>query len=197
MNLDIKKTSPFIIAIAGGSGSGKKTISNAIAQELLKQHNIFIPVISLELYYKQSDEYPAPDAVDWDKIRSSLLCLKLGENVILPDNTTKISPEPVMILEGCYALHKNIIDYVNYGIFIDCDRDTALVRKVRQLCIEHQKNLLNILDIYEKHVIEEYKKNILPTRRAADISMDNGYGKLIKCDIALVAMIKSISSVQH
>ena len=110
----------MIIGIAGGTGSGKTTLTDHLAAH-------FGPAISVvhhDNYYKRQDvpfevrcqqNYDHPDAFDTDLMVQQLKELKAGRTIRCPvysyadhnrtDETVLIRPAPVIIVEGILIFH--------------------------------------------------------------------------------------------
>ena len=128
----------FIIAIAGGSGSGKSFLGQRIAEKLDGK------IFSMDDYIdgekvKASDNWDLPEIWQLDKIRRDLEKLKSGKGVKKPVydfsehgvvDYVDFSPERIIILEGLYGLHKDVLDLIDLKIFVDASEEVRLKRRV-------------------------------------------------------------------
>ncbi|MBQ1933743.1 MAG: uridine kinase, partial [Clostridia bacterium] len=107
---------PYIIGIAGGSGSGKSTF----AKRIMEAYPNDVSVISCDNYYLPHDDltieerahinYDAPEALELDLMARHLTMLRSGEAVTCPvydftrhtrsDKTVEISPRPIILIDG-------------------------------------------------------------------------------------------------
>lgn len=131
----------FIIGIAGGTGSGKTTLT----KRLKERFGDDVSVISHDNYYKRHDELPYeercrlnydhPDAFDTDLMVEQVQALRRGETIACPvydftvhnrsEDTLLIAPTSVIILEGILIFaDSKLRDLMDVKIFVD----TAAVR---------------------------------------------------------------------
>ncbi|KAM7190740.1 hypothetical protein V8F33_009289 [Rhypophila sp. PSN 637] len=155
-NLSVKATyaPPWadvsIIGIAGSSGSGKSTISQAIVKRLSLP---WVVILSMDSFYKSLDEessrkafrseydFDAPDAIDFDALVQVLRDLKAGKRAEIPvysfekharlERTTTIYSPHVLIVEGIFALYDpRVLELMDMKIFCEADADTCLSRRI-------------------------------------------------------------------
>ena len=137
----------LVIGIAGGSGSGKTTVVNALIEKL---HTEKVVVIPQDAYYKDSGDltdeekrvhnFDHPDAIDWELLCEQLKDLKNGKTVHQPvysyisctrskTETVTIAPADVVIIEGILIFTcKRLRDQLDVKIFVDADDDDRLMR---------------------------------------------------------------------
>lgn len=178
-----------MIAIAGGSASGKTSIAGWIAANLQSRNVI---VVSMDCFYKRGEDMPDPENIDWDHpdafdwsgLRSVLSGLLRGDTVTIPTydyannrpmagSAVKSIGETVVIFEGILALHdKAIREMCHRRIFIDCDPDIMLSRRIRRDVVQRDRSIDSVLgqwgDVRAAHI-----KYVLADRYYADISIDN------------------------
>ena len=117
----MKSHKPLIIGIAGGSGSGKTSVTNSI-YNVFKDHSVV--VIAQDYYYKDQSHlsfeerlktnYDHPLAFDTDLLISHLRQLLERKTIEKPiydysihtrsDETVIIDPKDVIIVEGILVL---------------------------------------------------------------------------------------------
>jgi phosphoribulokinase len=125
--------SPILIGVAGDSGSGKTTYSNGIRRLIGLD---LVSTIAMDGYHKEdrqqrclSGRLPLdPDANHLDLLRQHLQALKRGESVEIPiynhatgkfDPPIPLSPSPIIIVEGLHALYPDLLDELDFKIFVD------------------------------------------------------------------------------
>lgn len=137
----------FIIGIAGGTGSGKTTLT----KRLKERFGDDVSVISHDNYYKRHDELPYeercrlnydhPDAFDTDLMVEQVQALRRGETIACPvydftvhnrsEDTLLIAPTSVIILEGILIFaDSKLRDLMDVKIFVDTDADVRILRRV-------------------------------------------------------------------
>src|SRR3989339_2139945 len=124
MNSAGKKDKPFIVGIAGGSGSGKTTFSRKVVEEcakvgingqILSLDNYYRPLHHLCLEERKTYNFDHPDAIDFALAHEHLQRLAAGDAVEQPiydfkahtrkAETVTCRPAQLIVVEGLYALH--------------------------------------------------------------------------------------------
>ncbi len=184
-----------IVAITGGSGSGKTLLANYIAEKI---YGGDCEVISHDMYYLDKDEfdpdfrvdYDAPDSLDNSFLAEHLIALKNGEAVDTPiydfqskdrlEKTLKIQPKKVVIVEGILTLAvSEIRQLADLSIFIDVDDDIRLSRRIIRDFVRGNRGsigeggLEGEFKYYFEYVKPNYKKFIAPLTNVADIVLHN------------------------
>ena len=132
---------PLIIAIAGGTASGKSTVVDEIVESL---KSVDVSVIRHDDYYKDQSHlsmeerlktnYDHPSSLDNDLLVSHLKDLSEGKSINKPlydfvehnrkKETVTVHPTKVIILEGILVLEeRKIRDCADVKIFVKCDED--------------------------------------------------------------------------
>ncbi|CAG8592840.1 3277_t:CDS:10 [Paraglomus brasilianum] len=149
---DGKNFTPYLIAVAGGSASGK----TSVAKRIIKNLNVpWVVLLSMDSYYKplspeQLDSamnndynFDHPNAFDYEMLAQTLKDLKEGKRVEIPiydftthsrrPETSTVYGANVVIFEGIFALYdKTITDLMDLKIFVDTDADIRLARRCKQ-----------------------------------------------------------------
>ena len=135
----------IFIGIAGGTGSGKTTLTEHLAQRFGPD----ISVVHHDNYYKRQDcpfeerckqNYDHPDAFDTELMVEDLKRLKAGETIHCPvydytihnrtDRTIEIKPTKVVIVEGILIFqNKALRDLLDIKIFVETDADVRILRR--------------------------------------------------------------------
>ncbi|GAA97909.1 uncharacterized protein L969DRAFT_25645 [Mixia osmundae IAM 14324] len=179
----------FVVGISGGSGSGK----TSVAQKIIQQLNVpWVVVLSQDSFYKslspeQSErafanqyDFDSPDAFDYDQLRVSLAALKACKSVQIPvysfvhhqrmPETQYLYGAAVIIVEGIFVLHDpRTRDLLDIKVYVQCDSDLMLARRLRRDLIERGRDVQGVLDQYLQFVKPSYDNFIQPTAKHADI----------------------------
>ncbi|MDY3006145.1 uridine kinase [Anaerococcus porci] len=180
-----------IIAIAGGSASGKSTIvdyiKNYFADDLF--------VMGHDNYYKAHDDIPfekreklnydEPNAFDNEMFIRDLKRLKSGKEIDMPiydynihtrsDKTVHVSPKKIILIEGILVLYDKMIrDITDTMVFVDADSDVRLQRRILRDTKERSRSLDSVLTQYIKQVKPMHEKYVEPTKKYADIIIPRG-----------------------
>lgn len=205
----------LVIGIAGGSGSGKTTVVNALVNRLKER----VVVIPQDSYYKDSSHLPMeerqsinfdhPDAIDFKLLCSQLKDLREGKTIEQPvysyitcsrskTETITVEPADVIIIEGilvfsCEELRKQM----DIKIFVDADDDDRLMRVISRDIIERGKTIETVIERYTKTVKPMYLQFIEPSKRYADIIIPQGGHNKVAIDVIAATIEKSLSQEEH
>ncbi len=179
------------IGIAGGTGSGKTTLTDTLAAEFSPD----VTVIRHDDYYKAHDNMPfsercklnydIPEAFDNDLLIEHMKKLKAGEAIDCPvydyaDNnrsreTHRIEPNRVIIVEGILIFaDPRLVDMFDEKIFVDTDADVRLIRRILRDTRERGRSLESVVTQYITTVKPMHEKYVEPTRKLADIVIPEG-----------------------
>ena len=182
----------LVIGIAGGTGSGKTTVVQKIAQSFTEGE---VAVMSHDSYYydnshlsleeRRRKNYDRPDAIEFDLMVKHVEALKEGKSVEQPTysfitctrqpETVTIEPKHVLIIEGILCLaDEKLRNLMDVKVFVDCDSDVRLSRVIMRDILERGRNVEQVLERYEKTVRPSHLQFIEPTKRYADIIVPQG-----------------------
>ncbi|WP_175578095.1 uridine kinase [Indiicoccus explosivorum] len=205
----MKKKRPVVIGIAGGSGSGKTSVTNAI-YEVYKEHSVV--VIEQDYYYKdQSDlafeerlktNYDHPLAFDNDLLIEHINELLQRRPIEKPvynyaihtrsDETIHIEPKDVIILEGILVLEdERLRNLMDIKLFVDTDADLRILRRLMRDINERGRTLDSVIGQYLSVVRPMHNQFIEPTKRYADVIIPEGGQNEVAIDL-MVTKIKAI-----
>ena len=201
---------PIIIGIAGGSASGKTSISRRLKKQFDNERSVLI--IRQDDYYKdQSDKpmeeriktnYDHPFAFDNDLLLQQVHELSEGRTVEKPtydyvhhtrsDVTETCYPCDVLILEGLFVLEdENIRDLLDIKIFVDTDADVRFIRRLIRDVNERGRSVDSIVSQYLDTVRPMHEQFIEPSKRYADVIIPEGGHNEVAIDL-LTTKISSI-----
>ena len=199
-----------VIAIAGGSASGKTTIANQLYDCFKGQHNVVI--IRQDDYYKDQSHlsmeervktnYDHPLAFDNDLLIQHLNQLMNGETIEKPtydytvhnrsDVTETIKPCDVIVLEGLFVLEsENLRDLLDMKIFVDTDADIRFIRRMVRDVKERGRSLDSVVSQYTTTVRVMHDLFIEPSKRYANLIIPEGGHNEVAIDL-LTTKINSI-----
>jgi len=183
---------PFVIGIAGGSGSGKtfflKCFLNHFKEEevcLLSQDDYYYRVAhNMTAEENKLYNFDLPSTIDNDQFLSDIKSLINGETVYQKEYTfnnpnaepklLEIKPAPIVIVEGLFILHfKEISQILDLKIFIDTNEDIALQRRLKRDLIERGYPEGDVLYKWNNHVMPAYKDYLLPHKEQCDSIITN------------------------
>ncbi|MBR2928645.1 MAG: uridine kinase [Oscillospiraceae bacterium] len=191
----------LFIGIAGGTGSGKTTLTDHLQQRF--QGNV--SVIHHDNYYKRQDRpfeercrqnYDHPDAFDTDLLIRHLKQLKEGQGVDCPvysfsdhnrtDETVHISPTRVIILEGILIFQNpELRELLDIKIFVETDADVRILRRAIRDVRDRGRTLESVMEQYLTTVKPMHEQFVEPSRKFADIVVLEGGHNLVALDLIM------------
>ena len=203
---------PVLIGIAGGSASGKTSVSRRIQQEFGDTNTVLI--IRQDDYYKdQSDmtmeertkvNYDHPFAFDNDLFVAQLKQLMNHQAIEKPTYdfvkltrsplTEHCEPADVIVVEGLFVLEdEQIRSLLNIKVFIDAPADVRFIRRLIRDVKERGRNLDWVVDQYLGTVRPMHDIFIEPSKRYADIIIPQGGQNEVAVDL----LNTKIASIIH
>jgi uridine kinase len=189
--------SPIIIGIAGGTGSGKSTVTKEILKEITEKN---VAIIEQDSYYKDQSNisfeervktnYDHPFAFDNElliKHLKDLINCKAIEKPIYDfeihnrkSETEKVEPKDIIILEGILILfEEEIRNLLDIKIFVDTDSDVRVIRRILRDIKDRGRTLDSVILQYMSTVRPAHLQFVEPTKRYADIIIpEGGYNKV-------------------
>lgn len=200
----------LVIGIAGGSGSGKTTVVNAIIKRLRER----VVVIPQDSYYKDSSDltdeekrkqnFDHPDSIDWDLLCAQLKDLKEGKTVHQPvysyisctrskTETVTVEPADVIIVEGILIFTcPELRGQLDVKIFVDADDDDRLMRVMERDISERGKDVHWVIERYSRTVKPMYLQFIEPSKRYADVIIPQGGHNKVAIDVITATIEKAL-----
>lgn len=190
----------MIIGIAGGTGSGKTTLT----QHLKDNFGGDIAVVYHDNYYKAHPNMPYeercklnydhPDAFDTGLMVEDLKTLCSGQAIHCPvydysihnrsDRTVEVRPSKVVVVEGILIFHpKELRDLMDIKIFVDTDADVRILRRILRDVKERGRSLDSVIDQYLTTVKPMHEQFVQPSRQYADIVVLDGGHNLVALDM--------------
>jgi len=184
--------SPFIIGVAGGSGSGKTTVVSHIIERVgpenlvLIQHDSYYRDLKhLNFDDRAKQNFDHPSSLETELMVRHIEALSKGYSVEVPmydfknhvrkEETISLAPKPVILIDGILIFfEKELRDLMHLKLFVDTDADVRLIRRMRRDIIERQRTVESVLDQYEKFVRTMHLEFVEPTKRYADIIIPHG-----------------------
>ncbi len=200
---------PIIIGIAGGTASGKTTVTRRIIENL---HFDDLIILQHDSYYKDITSFrgkPAgeinfdhPNSLDTPLLVKHLKSLKNHRSINKPiyDFTTYrrlekkevVHPKNVIILEGILIfVEKELRDLMDIKIFVDTDADERLLRRLRRDIMERGRSLESVMIQYITTVKPMHLEFVEPSKRWADVIVPKG-GENQVAIAMIAARIRSI-----
>lgn len=178
---------PVLICIAGGSASGKSTVSRALVESL---PDLSVGVVNIDHYFRDwsvdEDLRTAnrPDAVLWPSLLRDVDRLLARESVELPALGTRpaaqgaqpwiVEARDVLIVEGLLALwHDGLRARADLAVYVDAPDDERLLRRIRRDIVERGATVDSATTWYRHDVRPNFGRFTEPTRWQADLVIPN------------------------
>ena len=183
---------PFLIGIAGGTGSGKTSVARRIYQSLHVESAAFL---DYDAYYKElghlsleergAINFDHPDSLDVELFIHHLERLTGGLPIEKPvydftrhtraPETVRVEPRDVVLVDGILLFaDATLRELFDLKIFVDTEADVRFIRRLRRDLTERGRSLDSIIDQYLKTVRPMHFEFVEPTKRYADVILPRG-----------------------
>lgn len=198
---------PIIIGVAGGTASGKTTVSRKILETIGRAHLAYIQqdayyrdLSHLPLEQRQEFNFDHPDALETGLLISHLESLLQGRPVQVPvydfaqyirtDRLRQVQPRRVIIVEGILIFaDKQLREMMDIKIFVDTAADLRFIRRLRRDVEERDRTVSHVIDQYLATVRPMHMEFVEPSKRYADVIIPRG-GQNIRAIEMVVAQIQ-------
>jgi uridine kinase len=200
---------PFLLGVAGGTGSGKTTVARAILGAVGEGR---IGLLEQDSYYREVDwetdgdllrhNFDHPSALDEELLVAHLTELRAGRPVQVPvydfvrhrrtARTRRVEPLPVVVLEGILIFADAAVrDLLDFKIYVDTDADLRLIRRLERDLAERGRALADVLRQYQRSVRPMHLEFVEPSKRWADVIIPQGGENRVALDM-VVARVKEL-----
>jgi uridine kinase len=183
---------PFVIGVAGGSGSGKTTVSTRIREVVGTEH---IAYLQHDNYYRDQghltfeerveSNYDHPDSLETSLMVEQLRVLRAGNEIQMPlynfathrrmTETKRVAPSHIVLVEGILIFTEaDLRELMDMRIFVDTDPDIRFIRRVRRDMNERGRSLDSVISQYVATVRPMHLEFVEPSKRYADIIVPAG-----------------------
>ena len=185
----------FILGVAGGSGSGKSTVTEHIVNVIGKEN---VAVIMQDYYYKDLSHlsledrkkinFDHPDAFDWALVSQHVHNLYNGIPIEMPtydftaytraSATIAVLPAQIVVFEGIFALmDKELRRLMALKIYVDAAADIRFIRRLQRDITERGRTVESVLRQYLDYVWPMHQQFIEQTKRYSHIIIPHGANK--------------------
>jgi uridine kinase len=202
---------PFVIGVAGGSGSGKTTVVRRIVESigddrvsLLEHDRYYRDRLDLRLEERAALNYDHPDSLETDLLVQHVNELRAGRRVAVPSydfaryqrqqTSVTLEPRRAIIVEGILiftdpALRK----LMDVKVFVDADDDTRFIRRLQRDISERGRTVNSVIDQYLSTVKPMHLEFVEPSKRYADVIIPLGGHNTVAIDM-LLTLIRSLAT---
>lgn len=192
----------LVIGVAGGTGSGKTTLTEALmdafpGQTAVMYHDSYYKAFpDLTYEERKAVNWDAPEAFDNAHMVADLKKLVAGEPIEMPlydystynpsDETQHVDPAPVIVVEGILIFAETAIcNLIDIKIFVDTDADVRILRRIKRDVIERGRTLESVEKQYLETVKPMHELHVEPSKHNADIIVPEGGRNLVALDMLI------------
>lgn len=182
---------PLVIGVAGGSGSGKTTVSQVILRRFGAARVAYVPH---DLYYRDLSHLPFaervslnfdhPDALETSLFVTQLDALRAGQSVAVPTydftdytrraETVAIASQPLIVVEGILIYTDPALrERIDVKVFVDAPGDVRLIRRIQRDVHERGRTAESVIEQYLRTVRPMHDAFVETSRRFADVIIPN------------------------
>jgi len=183
---------PFVVGIAGGSGSGKSTVVRRILETLGEAR---VALVEQDAYYRDgchlpfeeriARNYDHPDAIDEPLLAEHIRALRAGLAVEMPRydfvhhlrrlETLRVEPRPCIVVEGILVLASEALrDLFDLRLFVETDADLRLIRRLHRDVAERGRTPESVIAQWEATVRPMHLQFAEPSKRHAHLIFPEG-----------------------
>jgi uridine kinase len=206
---------PIIIGVAGGTGSGKTTVSRAILQRVgderiayIEHDSYYRDLPHLSLAERAQVNFDHPDSLDNELLIEHLDTLASGQPVDVPeydftlyarkDETRPVHPHAVVLVEGILIFaDKALRDRMDIKIYVDADADMRFIRRIQRDIRERGRELDAVVEQYLQTVRPMHLEFVEPSKRYADIIIPRGGLNAIAIDMVVARIEDMLAAHQE
>lgn len=206
-------SNPLVLGIAGGTGSGKTTVADRVAEALgdsavvLDHDAYYNDLAHLGPEARAKVNFDHPDALDNALLIQHIQALRAGEPVAKPvydfathtrtRETVAIRPAPVVVVEGILTLAVVAVRaLLDVKIFVDTAPDIRLIRRVRRDLEQRGRSFASVREQYYRTVRPMHLAFVEPSKRYADLIIPEGGENRIAIDL-VVGHVRNFLSEHH
>jgi uridine kinase len=199
----------LVIGIAGGSGSGKTTVTNAIIEAVGAEN---VTLLQEDAYYRDFGDlspeqrrainWDHPDAIEEELLIAHVRALRAGQPVAAPRYDFRIyrrlpeaiplAPRPVVIVEGILVLAEPALrQLMDIKVFVDADADVRFIRRLTRDLLARGRSLDSVVEQYLATVRPMHLEFVEPSKRYADVIIPEGGHNRVAIEM-VVARVQSV-----
>jgi uridine kinase len=180
------KGGPLLVAIVGGSGSGKTWLAERLMAALgpnagrLSLDDFYKDHSHLSMARRERLNFDHPRAIDWPSVRFALYELAQGRTARTPcyDFETHCRlprlricrPMPVILMDGLWLIQRRSIRTLfDFSIFLDCSARIRLARRLERDLRARGRSATSVRRQFQQTVQPMHAYYVAPQSRFADV----------------------------
>ncbi|MDQ2651077.1 MAG: uridine kinase [Actinomycetota bacterium] len=199
-------TRPFVLGVAGGSGSGKTTVAERLAQlrgpddvALLRLDSYYLDRSHLPFEERAGVDYDHPDEFDWNLLLRHVDALHAGQAIDVPvydfathtraGETITVAPARIVVVEGILVLYEAALrERLDLAVFVDTDADVRFIRRLERDVSERGRTPESVIEQYLGTVRPAHLQFVEPSKRYADVIVPHGGMNAPALDVLLARL---------
>jgi len=202
----------IVIGVAGGTGSGKTTVAQAIVERV---HPDRLAFIQHDSYYRDWKDLPPatrehrnfdhPDSLETELLIEHLKHLREGRAIDIPvydfrthsrtRDTRRVEAKPVILVEGILIfVEKSLRDLIDLKIFVDTDADLRFIRRLQRDMAERGRTLDSVIHQYLDTVRPMHLEFVEPSKRYADLIIPEGGFNRVALDVVVARVLANLDN---
>lgn len=198
---------PYVVGVAGGTGSGKTTV----ARKVVESGGADVCVLEYDTYYRDRPEltyeercqlnFDHPDSLETPLLIEHIQRLKRGETIHAPtydfkthrrgQETRVVTPAPILVVEGILLFVEAAVRAeLDLKLFVDTDADIRVLRRVRRDMEKRGRSFESVRKQYYDTVRPMHLQFVEPSKRWADVIIPEGGMNTVALDL-IVTKIRS------
>ena len=200
---------PYVVGVAGGTGSGKSTVARRIAESAPVE---LVRTIEHDSYYRDRHElsfdercalnFDHPGSLETELLVEHLRALKAVEPVEVPvydyashrraAGTRRVEPAPVIVVEGILLFENAALRAeLDLKLFVDTDADIRVLRRLRRDMEKRGRTFESVREQYYATVRPMHLMFVEPSKRWADVIIPEGGDNTVALDL-VVAKVRAV-----
>lgn len=210
-HLGMEHLHPVIVGVAGGTASGKTTVSRAILDRVGADR---IAYIQHDSYYRDASHLPPeertkinfdhPDSLETDLLIEHLRCLQAGQPVAVPvydfaaytrtAMTKRVEPRPVILVEGILIFAEPALRQLfDVKIYVDTEADIRFIRRLERDLHERERTVESVIKQYLTTVKPMHEEFVEPSKRHADVIIPRGGHNRVALDLVTARIVSLLA----
>jgi uridine kinase len=206
---------PLVIGVAGGSGSGKTTVTRAILQRVGRERIALLPhdsyyrdLAHLPLEQRARVNFDHPDAFDNALYLAHVDALIHGQPIALPTydftnyvrlpKVVAVEPRQVILMEGILIFADAALrERMSIKLFVDAESDLRIIRRIQRDTRTRGRTVASVIDQYLRTVRPMHLEFVEPSKRYADIIIPSGGMNSIAIDMVVARIERLLDDRQQ
>lgn len=173
----LEKKSLVVVGIAGGTASGKTFVAKKIGRKTILIDNYCKGAIN-----GKNTNFDAPETYDLGMLAKQLSALQKGKTVKVPvyDMVSRsrigfrvFQPAKVIVVEGLFALNPALRAFLDLKVFVNSQNKTRFSRRLKRDIAKKVWSEEELRKYYRKIIVPMHKAHVEPTKKVADIIINN------------------------